>query len=371
MTVHTESPLTSAHRAAVSWRQRLPAARRERSTRRGVTYFSRSAALYLLLFAGASAAPAWWLRLACLLALPMVIGGLFVIGHDAGHHSLTPSRRLNDLLGRLAMLPALHPYTAWRHAHNTLHHGGTCLKGQHPDFTPLSKREFDALPPWRQRLERFYRTPAGVGVAYVTEFYRRYLLFPSRAHQPVHKTRFHLDRLLVLAFFGLQFAAAYALADRIDPAPLTRVWHAFAVCAVPWAIWIYFMGVASFVQHTHPRTAWYDDAEEWRFYHVQLRSSTHMVLAWPLGAMLHHIMDHPAHHIDPTIPLYELPASQAQLEQESPEESIVVALTVREFLRICRLCKLYDYRRHCWLDFDGRATTASGLHQATAEGGAA
>jgi omega-6 fatty acid desaturase (delta-12 desaturase) len=121
-------------------------------------------------------------------------------------------------------------------------------------------------------------------------------------------------------------------------------------------------GAASFVQHTHPRTAWYDREDEWSFYHVQLRSSTHAVLPWPLGPMLHNIMDHPAHHIDPTIPLYELPASQKLLEERAPEHSVVVPLTVREYLRICRVCKLYDYRRHCWLDFDGNPTTAEGLH---------
>ena len=177
--------------------------------------------------------------------------------------------------------------------------------------------------------------------------------------------RFHFDRRLVLSFAALQLCAAYAMAGGIDTSPLPRAAHAIVVVFVPWALWIYFMGIASFVQHTHPRTAWYDDPEEWQFYHVQLSSSTHMVLPWPLGAMLHHIMDHPAHHIDPTIPLYELPDSQARLEHHSPDDSIVVRLTLGEFLRICRVCKLYDYRRHCWLDFDGRPTTELALHHAT------
>ena len=33
-------------------------------------------------------------------------------------------------------------------------------------------------------------------------------------------------------------------------------------------------------------------------------------------------------------------------------------------LRICRTCKLYDYGRHGWLDFQGRPTTPTGLHEA-------
>ena len=60
-----------------------------------------------------------------------MIGALFIIGHDAAHNSFTPYGWLNRLLGRLVLLPAWHPYTSWAYAHNTLHHGGTNLRGKH------------------------------------------------------------------------------------------------------------------------------------------------------------------------------------------------------------------------------------------------
>ena len=86
----------------------------------------------------------------------LMIGALFIIGHDAAHNSFTPYSWLNRLLGRLVLLPAWHPYTSWAYAHNTLHHGGTNLRGKHPDFTPLTKEEYDRLPRWRRLLEKFY-----------------------------------------------------------------------------------------------------------------------------------------------------------------------------------------------------------------------
>ena len=92
---------------------------------------------------------------------PLVIGSLFVIGHDAAHNSLTPVGWLNRLLGRLVFLPAWHPYTSWTHSHNTMHHGWTMFKGRHPDFPPFTKAEYDALPFWRRMLERVYRSPLG------------------------------------------------------------------------------------------------------------------------------------------------------------------------------------------------------------------
>jgi len=346
-----------AETAARQWRTSLPWKHRRSTNGRGLLLFSLSGLAYLALFAGALLLPGLWLRAACLLIVPIVIGALFVIGHDAAHHSLTRSGWLNQFLGRLAMLPAWHPFTSWCHAHNTLHHGGTCLKGKHPDFPPFSKAEFDRLPRWRQILERIYRTPLGIGLYYTVDFYGRYLLFPRREVRSPHTVRFHLDRLLVLAFLSLQLTVAYRLGGTIPELGIPR-WAGAAIAVfTPWVTWIWFMGFVSFIQHTHPDTVWYDDQRQWSFYQVQLASSTHVTFPWPIERILHNIMDHPAHHIDPAIPLYQLPASQKALEQFAPEHSLVVPFTIGEYLRICRTCKLYDYRRHRWLDFDGNPTT--------------
>lgn len=350
-----------AARAARAWRTSLPIERRHATNWRGCWIFAVNATIYCALFGGVFLAPTWWLNLVCLLALPMAIGAMFVIGHDAAHLTLVRSYQLNHVLGRWAFLPAYHPFASWTHAHNVLHHGGTCLQQKQPDFPPLSKREYDALPAWRRWRYRLYRTPLGVGICYLFDFFGRFLLFPSPTNRTQRRITFEFDRIFVFAFLGLQLGIAYWL-TAYTPEPLSPRWaHALIGVFAPWVIWIYFMGVVTFVQHTHPRTAWYDDEKEWSFYHVQLLSTTHMVLPKPIARMLHNIMDHPAHHIDPTIPLYELPASQRLLEQQTPEHSIVERLTVGEYLRICRICKLYDFREHRWLDFHGRPTSESAI----------
>jgi omega-6 fatty acid desaturase (delta-12 desaturase) len=349
--------VTSAAEAAWNWKVELPPDRRRSSNRRGSWIFFRSVSIYAAFFLGTFLLPAGWMRVGCLLCQPFVIGALFVIGHDAAHHSLTRWRWLEPIIGRLALLPAYHPYTSWCYAHNVLHHGGTCLKGKHPDFAPLSKEEFDLLPRWRKRLERVYRSAPGVGLCYLLDFYRRYILFPNGKNRSTHNTAFQLDRLLVLAFVLVQLWIGYTLAKYTMDPGLPRKLYALAAVALPWMIWIYFMGTASFVQHTHPRTIWYDKESDWDFHDVQLTSSTHMILPWPLERILHNIMDHAAHHIDARIPLYELPASQRLLEQQAPEHTVVQRLTLREYFRICRECKLYDYKQHRWLNFQGSPTT--------------
>src|SRR5271166_5916802 len=138
--------------------------------------------------------------------------------------------------------------------------------------------------------------------------------------------------------------------------------YAVVGVVLPWLLWIWFMGFVSFIQHTHPRLAWYDRLDEWSFYHVQLKSTAHVVFPWPIGSVLHNIMEHAAHHLDPAIPLYELPRGQRLLEQKCPEHAVVIPWTPMDYFRTCAACKLYDFRRHCWTDFNGMQTTPVGLN---------
>jgi len=347
--------------AAKAWKAQLPREWRAPSNVRGLVLFGVSLTAYVATFVLMHISPKV-LGVYVFGALNIIsIGAMFVAGHDAAHRTLVRTGWLNRILGRIAMLPAWHPFTSWVHAHNTLHHGFTSFKGKHPDFCPLSKQDFDALPRWRQSVERFYRTPLGIGVCYVVEFYGKYLLWPNSTRRSPWVFAERCDRLLVLGFIAFQFVASYWLVT-LSGRHLLPHWLAGpAAVVIAWAVWAYFMGMASYQQHTHPRTAWYDNLDEWNFYHVQLRSSTHVAMPAFVDRMLHNIMDHPAHHLDPTIPMYQLPESQKLLEQHAGEHAVVVPWTMKEFLRTTRVCKLYDYQEHRWLDFDGRPTSPSGL----------
>jgi omega-6 fatty acid desaturase (delta-12 desaturase) len=360
-TCASSASATTASEAARHWRAILPRQWRRSSIVRGLLVTTVCGGLYLGLFLGAYLLPTPALRATCLFVMPIAIGMLFVIGHDAAHNSLTPAGWLNRLLGRVVMLPAYHPYTSWSHAHNTLHHGWTNLKGRHPDFVPFTREEFDRLPAWRRWLERFYRSPIGIGPCYMIDFYLCYLLLPSRKNRSPYTLWFHLDRGFVLLFFVAQLAVAWLLAGTIPEPVLSQPVYAVLSVVAPWTAWIWFMGFMSYLQHTHPRMAWYDDEGEWSFYHVQLKSTAHVVFPWPIERLLNNIMDHPAHHLDSQIPLYNLPRSQKLLEDTTPEHAVVIRWTPWEYLSICRACKLYDFRRHCWTNFNGEATTPCNL----------
>lgn len=107
------------------------------------------------------------------------IAMLFVVGHDACHGSFTSRRRWNAVIGRLAFVPSLTPFSAWDIGHNRTHHVYTNLKSKDYVWAPLSKAEYDDFS-WRRRLlERAYRTPPGVGLYYAVEIWWKRLFFPA------------------------------------------------------------------------------------------------------------------------------------------------------------------------------------------------
>ncbi len=292
---------------------------------------------------------------------PLAIGALFVVGHDACHNALTPLGWLNRLMGRLSFLPAWHPFTSWTQCHNRLHHGGTNLKGRESAFVPFTKAEFDRLPTWRRWLEYGYRTPLGIGVFYAIDFWLCRLVFPTRRFVPPERGVFLLDRLLIAGFFVLQCVVSWQLAHWVPNQIVPTALLALSAVFVPFGLWIWFQGFVSFLQHTHPRMAWYVDEADWSFYHVQLRSTAHVTFPWPIERLLNNIMDHPAHHLEPRLPLYQLPAAQRELEQQTHPHAVVIPWTLWDYLHTCAACKLYDFDRQCWTDFRGNPTSALGL----------
>jgi len=337
----------------------LPSDARARSVRTGVLYFTVSAAVYVALLVAIPLTPAWWGRALVAIACGLSAGILFIVGHDACHGSLTPNTRLNGILGRLAFLPSLHPYAAWEYSHNALHHGFTNLRGKDPVYCPLTLEEFRALPRWRQRLERIYRSLPGVALLYLAEIWWKLEISPSREH------RAHIDKRGTYTF-DRAIVLAYPLAQSALIAPIlytrgVRLAEAVAVIVlavvVPFLTFTWLIGFATFQHHTHPKVLWYADAEEWSFYRSQVQGTVHVVFPRWIEVLLHNIMEHTAHHVDTKVPLYNLTGAQRQLEATFGEEVITEPFSVAGLRRTFASCCLYDFTTHCWLDFEGRPTT--------------
>jgi omega-6 fatty acid desaturase (delta-12 desaturase) len=283
---------------------------------------------------------------------------VFIIGHDACHGALVSPRWLNELIGRLAFLPSLHPLSYWEFGHNRLHHGWTNYKPKDYGWAPLSKEEFDDATAGRRLVETVGRTFFGVTLYYLVVVWWTHMAFP-RAEDKKHVSRWVGlgDRLSVLAFLVGQIVVGSRLEAGAGGGAISHVvGAAFFGIIVPFAIWNWMVGFLTFMHHTHERVRWYADRDEWSFAAGALLGTVHVEFPRVVDLILQNIMFHTAHHVDTRIPLYGLPDAQCVLESAYGERVVRVLFDTRSVARTFRKCKLYDYQAHRWLDFNGNPT---------------
>ena len=342
-------------------RGRLAEQRRRKTLASGLKAFLRAVAVWLLLLAGVMFAP-WWAKIPLALLNGAVIGTLFIVGHDAGHGSLFPKRWMNRLAGRISLLPALHPFSAWVHNHNGLHHAFTNIKEKDPGFPPLDPTEYAALSRLGRWLYRIKRTWYGLGLLYFLDMWVKWEVFPTAARAPRNPRAFLRDRLLVLAFAIAWIGSLVASAFWLGENPFLMVLVGFVL---PQATWNWFIGFMILLQHTHPLVPWYSelDSPSPHYFQNQVRATPHLIFPRAFRGIVRSIMEHTAHHADPAVPHYELESAQTEIETAYPTDVIVQTWNLRDFLSTLRTCRLYDYATHRWLDYDGTPLTGS-LHGA-------
>jgi omega-6 fatty acid desaturase (delta-12 desaturase) len=332
---------------------------RQRLTRKswgvGLVIFAIHAGLYLFTMGLAVFPPALWVNVVGSIANGILIGMLFVVGHDASHGSYVPDRRANQVIARLAFLPSAHSASLWNVVHNRIHHGKTNLKGFDYVWAPMSKKEYDRVSPARRFLERIYRGPFGPLIYYYGAFWPRRVLLPI-AQESRASWRSHLpDTLLVFAGLGATIGSILWLGRTFRP--LAPGWQVVLLgWAIPFAVFNYIMALTTYVQHTHPRVPWFDDPAKWSNYEGNVRGSTHVELPVRVAPLWNMVLGHTAHHALGSIPIYHLSEAQAKLIKRYGGDVVTYLFTPAAYLSITRACKLYDFERMCWTDFEGVPT---------------
>jgi len=255
-------------------------------------------------------------------------------------------------------------YRLWCFEHHKLHHPNT--NDPHPDaYTPFSKDEFDSLPRWRQWLERFYRAPniVGWGVYYVLQrYWWTKVVAPAYVPKVLRASAWRHSYLLLgyLMIFTIFLAAAPLYAINIG-----SLGAIFLGLVLPFFSFEVQNSFAIYVQHTDPRIPWFKDPVDrnaaGRTELISVDLITPRLMAW----FYHDIFAHPVHHLFPTIPCYRLREAQNHLNKLLGPAAVVRTLSMEWWLDTTGRCKLYDWKAHQWLDFEGRPTTAR-LHDSTA-----
>lgn len=180
---------------------------------------------------------------------------------------------------------------------------------------------------------------------------------------PEQTRREKLDRL---GRFGAQLAcigcyaalltAAATYVGQLKGMPLPEaIFEAMWLLVGPFLIFCWLIGIATFLQHTNPRVRWYDNLDEWKTAHTQLTATVHIALPRWIDLLTNDIMQHPAHHVDTTIPLYRHAEAERALEHTFVDMMNISRLCLQDIHKTLRTCRLYDYKTHTWHDWDGRA----------------
>jgi acyl-lipid omega-6 desaturase (Delta-12 desaturase) len=327
----------------------------KRSTLLAVMLLVLDAALFCFTLAGTLLLSNLLLKLVCAVACGFVIGRLFIIGHDACHQSYTGHRAMNRVIGRIAFLPSLTPYSLWEVGHNVVHHGYTNLRGFDFVWAPKSADEYARMPTWRRALERIYRSGWAPWLYYLVEIWWLRMFFPSERHMPSRRRIFFLDCALAALAGVMWVSGVIWVAIQTQQSIGLLLFTSFVV---PYIFWNGMIGFVVYVHHTHTSIRWYSDKVAWNASNPAVSTTVHLKFRRGFGTLVHHIMEHTAHHLDMTIPLYRLKRAQAKLEQMLPGRIVVQAFSWRWYFETARRCKLYDFTAQRWLDFSGRPTHA-------------
>jgi acyl-lipid omega-6 desaturase (Delta-12 desaturase) len=277
------------------------------------------------------------------------IGVLFIVGHDACHHSYTSSSTLNNLIGRLAFLPSLHPFSLWDIGHNKTHHRFNNIRGKDYVWEPMSPSEYAESGLIRRLSYRFYHHPLGIAFYYLPEIWFKKLIFPWPSVVGSIKAIHLFDTLAVWSFLALELALCVFVGAKFGKLPIESI---SAVFLIPFLVWNALMSIVIYLHHMHPDARWYRTIEDWKGDQGAVRGTVHVRFPPLLHRILLNIMDHAAHHYLPGVPLYKLPALQSKMVDEVDIATWTWSITA--FLNVCRCCKLFDYEQATWVDFAGR-----------------
>ena len=319
-------------------------------TWRGIAVFARDVAIYTLGLAFLASTDSLALIVLGWLFTGNAISALFVIGHDAAHGALFKSKNLNYLIGQTAMLPSLHAYSVWAYGHNRIHHAFACCR--HLDFVwhPVSANEYASYSPIQKARHRIEWSALGSGLYYARAMWLGRIILGS--HPKKLKTAFVRDRGIVLAF-AITFTTVCLVAGWNQYGTVSGgLWFFTKLFLLPWLLWNWAIGWAVYIQHIHPGVEWCT-RRDWTKVTGHVRGATDFSMPWWVNTSWHNIFDHTAHHLDPRIPFYHLPAATAALQKEHGNLVQPMRYDLREYIKTTQSCKLYNFEKRHWTDYNG------------------
>ncbi len=324
----------------------IPAECYQNPTARGLGYFARDIALYALVLVGLVSTDRIYFLIPLWVMSGLAVSALFVTGHDAAHQALFKSKRLNGIVGRLAMLPSLHIYEAWVLGHNRVHHGHTVKAGFDFVWHPVSPEEYAALSRREQLMHRIEWSSFGYGLYYARRvWWQKMMSFdpPKRWKAAIRRDTWFMKGVTGVIGIGFLALGWWQYGSAVG-----SLWMLTKVAVIPFALFCFVIGLVVHIHHIDREIKWMK-RREWTKYHGQVEGTTIIHAPRWLDFFLHWILEHSPHHVDMRIPMYHLKeAGQAILAHFPVKER---KLRLRDVVANTRACKLYDFDGHRWLTY--------------------
>ena len=318
----------------------------ERSTARGLFLFGRDVLIYGLAIWGITQTNNPLLLIPLWLVAGTFVAALFVIGHDAAHNALFDSKKLNSVVGTVALLPSLHAAELWRYGHNRVHHGHTLRQGIDFVWHPLTVEQYQSLSSFEKARHKLEWSWAGAGAYYFREVWLNKMVRfdpPKRWAKAIRR-----DQAIVAAFALLPLVALVATSGPIG------VWTWIKVIVIPFLLFCQAIGWVVHVHHIQPDIRWWG-RREWNRFRGQVEGTT--ILWGPPGwdFCFHWIMVHIPHHVDMAIPCYRLPEAARAIQQAWPDVVHEEKIKVSTYVASTKVCKLYDFEEGHWVPYPDAA----------------
>ncbi len=262
------------------------------------------------------------------LALSVIASGflvrIFIIFHDCCHNSFFKSRKANKIIGTIAGVITLFPFTQWQRDHSIHHATSSNLdKRGTGDIWVLTVQEYIDAPFWTKVGYRLYRNPFimfGLGPIYQ-------FLIINRFNRKDAKWKERLNTYIT----NISIAALYSgLCWLIG-------WEAFLLVQLPIfllsgsaGIWLFY------IQHTFEQS-YFEVDSEWEYVKAAVEGSSYYKLPKILQWLTGNIGFHHVHHLSPRVPNYLLEEAHNESEALQHAPTITMAKSL-ESLRF----KLWD-----------------------------
>ncbi|MBJ7307660.1 MAG: fatty acid desaturase [Acidimicrobiia bacterium] len=326
----------------------IPAAAYDNPTWKGLAYFGRDLVMYGLIIAGLIIVDNPFAVIALWVLSAMVVSGLFIVAHDAAHGALFSSKRLNRVIGTIAMLPSWHVYEGWTLGHNRIHHGYTVREGFDFVWHPYTPEQFAAMSTLGRLRHRFEWSWFGAGAYYLREVWWHKMIVgapPARWAKTIRR-----DRIIVWSFVAVASLALGLIGWANYGGVVGILWMILKVLVIP------FLGfnfvIASFVHlhHIQPNIRWWK-RREWTKWNGQMEGTTVLRARFGLNFFFHWIMVHVPHHVDMRIPMYNLELATDAMKEAFPGTIHDEPLRFMDFVRNTRVCRLYDFDEGRWYTY--------------------